>query len=207
MKIFTGKVSTRPRKYSAEEQALALASKLKVENGNVVFAEDLKLPNYGIEWPEACLFALIVDDFKNDNYFSAELVVGRFNYFLISQVYIDLHELERKSLIFNDNSGGWYPAWAHPKDIFKLKQKNANVIKAIDYLLKQEKTLCSENRLLNILDFIIDNCSGEFCTGCKNLSEDGYECINKGNFYDCRNNLLEQIANGTLSLKGKGGAK
>lgn len=188
-------------------QVSTLVSKLEVENGNVVFAEDLKLPDYGIEWQEACLFALVIDDFKNDNYFMPELVVGRFNYFSLSQVYVDLHELERKDLIFNDKSGGWYPAWAHPKDIFELKQKNANVIKAIDYLLKQEKTLCSENRLLNILDFIIDYCSGDFCTGCKNLSEDGFECVKKGDLFDCRNNLLEQIANGTLKPNGKGGAK
>ncbi len=188
-------------------QVSTLVSKLKVENGDVVFAKDLKLPDYGIEWQEACLFALIVDDFKNGNYFMPELVLGRFNYFSLSQIYVDLCELERKDLIFNAKSGGWYPAWAQPKDIFELKQKNANVIKAIDYLLKQEKTLCSENRLLNILDFIIDYCSGDFCTGCKNLSEDGCECVKKSNFYDCRNNLLEQIANGTLSPNGKGGAK
>lgn len=187
-------------------QVSTLASKLSVENGNVVFAADLKLPDYGIEWQEACLFALIVDDFKNGNYFRVELVVSKFNYFSISQVYIDLHELQRKNLIFNDNSS-WYPTYAHRKDIFELKQKNANVIKAIDYLLKQEKTLCSENRLLNILDFIIDNCSGEYCTGCKDLSEDKETCLSRGDSTNCRNSLLERISNGTLSPKGKGGAK
>lgn len=179
-------------------QVSTLASKLRVVYGNVVFAEDLKLPDYGLSIQEACLFALIVDDYKNGNYFMPELVVGRFDYSVMTQVHIDLSSLERKRLIFCAKSGGWFPAWALPKDIFELKQKNANVIKAIDYLLMHEKNLCSENRLLNILDFIMDYCSADFCTGCKNLSEDGCECINKGNFFDCRNNLLEQSAKGTL---------
>ena len=188
-------------------QVSTLASKLKVEYGNVVFAEDLRLPDYDLDWQEACLFALIVDDFKNGNEFKPELVVGKFNYFSISQVYVELSLLARNGLIFCANSGGWFPAWAHPKDIFELKQKNANVIKAIDYLLKQEKTLCSENRLINILDFIIDNCSSEYCIGCKHLSEDKETCLSRGDSINCRNSLLERISNGTLSPNGKGGAQ
>ena len=207
MKKYTGKISTRPRNYRAEAQASTLASKLRVENGNVVFAEDLRLPDYDLDWQEACLFALVVDDYKNGNYFLPELVVGRFDYFSLSQVYFDLHKLKRKDLIFNCVSGGWYPAWAFPIDIFKQRQDTANLIKAIDFLLKQEKGLVSENRLLNILDFIIDNCSGEYCTGCKHLSEDKETCLSRGDSINCRNSLLERISNGTLKPNGKGGAQ
>lgn len=81
------------------------------------------------------------------------------------------------------------------------------VIKAIDYLLKQEKTLCSENRLINILDFFIDNCNGEYCTGCEYLSEDKENCLSRGDSTACRNSLLKRILNDTLKPNGKGGAK
>ena len=187
-------------------QVSTLVSKLKVENGDVVFAKDLKLPDYGIEWQEACLFALIVDDYKKCNDFKPELLVGKFGFTSYGSVYRMLAMLDCKNLLIQRH-GKFYPADAHIKEIDMVQAYNLRIIKAIDYLLKQEKNLCSENRLLNILDFIIDNCSGDYCTGCKNLSEDGCECIKKGEFYDCRNNLLEQIANGTLSLNGKGGAK
>ena len=187
-------------------QVSTLASKLKVENGNVVFAEDLRLPDYGLDWQEACLFALIVDDFKKCNDFKPELLVGKFGFTSYGSVYRMLAMLDCKNLLIQRH-GKFYPADAHIKEIDMVQAYNLCNIKAIDYLLAQEKTLCSENRLINILDFIINYCSGDFCTGCKNLSEDGFECISKGNFYDCRNNLLEQIANGTLKPKGKGGAK
>lgn len=191
-------------------QVSTLASKLKVENGNVVFAEDLKLPDYGIEWQEACLFALIVDDFKNGNYFMPELVLGRFNYFSLSQVYVDLHELQRKNLIFNDKSGGWYPAWANPKDIFELKQKNANVIKAIDFIISQDKRFnSSKNSLEKILDFLLYWSDVDVCKHCKFQSLDDNDCTKAGAevYKYCRKGLIEQIANGTLSPNGKGGAK
>lgn len=191
-------------------QVSTLASKLKVENGDVVFAEDLKLPDYGIEWQEACLFALIVDDFKNGNYFMPELVIGTFDYFSMSQVHVALSKLARKDLIFCVNSGGWFPAWALPKDIFELKQKNANVIKAIDFVISQDKRFnSSKSRLTNILDFLLYWSDVDVCKGCKFYNLDENDCTKAcAEIYKCcRNGLLEQIANGTLKLNGKGGAQ
>ena len=186
------------------EQVSTLASKLKVENGNVVFAEDLKLPDYDIDWQEACLFALIVDNFKKGNDFKPELLVGKFGFTSYGSVYCMLAKLDCKNLLIQRH-GKFYPADAHIKEIDMVQAYNLSIIKAIDYLLKQEKTLCSENRLINILDFIIDYCSGDFCTGCEDLSEDKKTCLSRGDSIDCRNSLLKRILNGTLNAKG--GAK
>ena len=200
-------------------QASTLASKLRVENGDVVFSEDLKLPDYDIDWQEACLFALIVDDFKNGNEFVPELVVGRFNYFSISQVYVDLAELERKDLIFNGKSGSWYPAWVRQIDIFELKQKNANVIKAIDFVLSQNEIANNsiKNRLVKIFDFLLYWTSSiDVCKRCNYYDSNKNDCIKisteenynlKTIYENCRKGLLEQVANGTLKLNGKGGAQ
>ena len=192
------------------EQVSTLVSKLRVEYGNVVFAKDLRLPDYDLDWQEACLFALVVDDYKNGNYFLPELVVGRFDYVSISQVYVDLHKLKRKDLIFNDNSGGWYPAWALPIDIFKQKQDTANLIKAIDFVISQDKRFnSSKNRLTKILDFLLYWTDVDVCKGCKFYNLDENDCTKaSAEIYKCcRNSLLEQIANGTLSPNDKGGAQ
>ena len=96
------------------------------------------------------------------------------------------------------------------------KEKNYSeevLIKTIDFLLQEDEEfskLCdSDNRLINIIDVLLHWANVDICNGCKYFDKEECECLQSGKMiYDiCRDNLIEQISNGTLKPNGKGGAR